>query len=301
MVFVVAAVLIAVAFLSSRLLPRALHGRSWIFAHPRAGLALWTASLLLGVAALTAAMAYVVAAALRMAASPATTPLNACDCVNAAGIYVLGWLLTAVVGGVGSLAIYSGACRAIRNWNLRHEVAAALLMEAEGALIAGEEVMVYPHTSPLALGVPGRHRLVAVSESLRGRLDETELAAVLTHERAHLRQHHALLTQLASMHSACVPRTRGARNFESAVRILVELAADDAAARRHGVVVTASALRKASDLDASMALRAARLELRRRSGAEILDQALDQAERDRDLIRAAAPASRPSTPATRPA
>ena len=263
MVFVNAGLLLGVTLLSSRILPQMLHGRSWVFAHPRAGLTLWAASLLLGVASLTAAMSYVVLAAMCMAQSPSTAPLNACDCVNAAGIYVLGWVLTAVVGGLGSLAVYSGANRVARNWDLRRQITAALLTEAEDTLIAGETVMVYPHPHPLAIGVPGRHHLIALSESLRNRLDESELAAVLTHERAHLRQHHTVMTQLASIHSACLPRTRGARNFESAVRTLIELAADDAAVRRHGLAVTASALRKASDLDASMAVRADRLELRR--------------------------------------
>jgi len=292
MVLVNAAALIAIALVASRLLPAMLHGRTWLFTHPRTGLTLWIGSLVIGIAALTAATAYVLRAALQMAAHPSATPLDACQCVNAAGIYVLGWVLTALVGGVGSFAVYTAATRAARNWQLRQGVTTALLLEAEQTVVAGEPVLVYETNTPLALGVPGRHPLIAISDSLRTCLDESELAVVVAHERAHLRQHHTVLTQIATLHRACLPRAASARQFESAVRTLVELAADDAAARQYGIAVTAAALRKAAALDPSMALRAERLDLRRRA---------PQDARDLDRPSAATPAIRPRMPAARPA
>ena len=83
------------------------------------------------------------------------------------------------------------------------------------------------------------------------------------HERAHVDLRHGLVLRLAEVNAACLPRVRAAAEMMRSSALLVELVADDAAARRCGTAV-ASALRTLGTLedDESMLLRALRLEQR---------------------------------------
>lgn len=62
-----------------------------------------------------------------------------------------------------------------------------------------------------------------------GALDESQLRAVLAHERAHLRGRHHLLVTLAGALSAAFPRVPAFRVAGEQVARLAELSADDAA------------------------------------------------------------------------
>ena len=103
-----------------------------------------------------------------------------------------------------------------------------------------------------------------VSSRLRDTLTPAQLEAVVEHERGHLLQHHHLLVQLADLQYRCAPVLPCARSLERSMHLLVELAADDHAARRCGRSTTASALRAlgAATGDPSLPLRAHRLEVR---------------------------------------
>ena len=87
---------------------------------------------------------------------------------------------------------------------------------------------------------------------------------MLEHERAHLRYRHHLAMGIASIYAGCLPRTRSARALVRTTRLLVELTADDAAARRVGAVHLANALTQVGEAtgDAAMIVRAERLTLR---------------------------------------
>jgi hypothetical protein len=74
------------------------------------------------------------------------------------------------------------------------------------------------------------------------RLSNEELAAVLAHERVHVRARHHWLVQSAEALAAGFPGVAVFAAFRDEVGWLVELAADDAAARRHGRMATALAL-----------------------------------------------------------
>jgi Zn-dependent protease with chaperone function len=103
-------------------------------------------------------------------------------------------------------------------------------------------VTVIDHAAPAAYCLPGRHGRVVVTTAALGALDDDRLAAVLAHERAHLRQrHHLLRTTAEALAEAlpCVPALAIARDE---VARLAELAADDAAARRSGRLTVAAAL-----------------------------------------------------------
>src|SRR5690606_9085903 len=102
---------------------------------------------------------------------------------------------------------------------------------------------------------------IVISSGLTDRLSPAELRAIIEHERAHLRGRHDLATRLAALSCACLPAVLASQELHRATQLLTELIADDAAARRCGRDVTASALAKLSAAagDQLMLLRAERL------------------------------------------
>jgi Zn-dependent protease with chaperone function len=103
-------------------------------------------------------------------------------------------------------------------------------------------VTILEHHRPLAYCLPGRPGPVVLSSATLHRLDTAQLAAVLAHERAHQTSHHHQLTLLAQVLAAGFPWLPAARLGHGAVARLVELAADDAAARAQGRRQVAAAL-----------------------------------------------------------
>ena len=116
-----------------------------------------------------------------------------------------------------------------------------------------------------ALAVPGPNPHILVSRGLVTALTADELAAVIEHERSHLVNCHSMIVTLAEINQACVPRLAAARAFGSALTVIVELVADDAAVRRCGASALSAALRvlDAAGESNSAALRADRLDRRR--------------------------------------
>jgi Zn-dependent protease with chaperone function len=107
---------------------------------------------------------------------------------------------------------------------------------------SAERLIVLESAHPQAWSLPGAQaRLVVTTGALR-RLGDREFAAVLAHELGHVRaRHHWLLQCAEALHSG-FPGARIFRLFREQVGRLVELAADDSAARRHGRMATALAL-----------------------------------------------------------
>ncbi|MGH4035202.1 M48 family metalloprotease [Actinomycetota bacterium Odt1-20B] len=86
-----------------------------------------------------------------------------------------------------------------------------------------------PH--PDAYALPGRpHRVVVTTAMLRS-LDAAERDALLAHERAHNQAHHHYFLAAAELAAHCHPALRAPR---TAIRLAVERAADEAAARATG-------------------------------------------------------------------
>ncbi len=75
---------------------------------------------------------------------------------------------------------------------------------------------------------------VVVSEGTLTTLADNEMAAILTHERAHLRARHDLVLEMFTAVHAAFPRFVRSANALDAVRLLIELLADDAAVRAAG-------------------------------------------------------------------
>lgn len=102
---------------------------------------------------------------------------------------------------------------------------------------------VLAHDEPVAYCLPGlRHSRVVVSRGTVDSLDADEFAAVLAHERAHLRaRHDIVLDSFGALHRAFPLLIRSELPLSES-RVLVEMMADDDAVREVGRLPLARAL-----------------------------------------------------------
>ena len=92
--------------------------------------------------------------------------------------------------------------------------------------------LVIQHPTPVAYCLPGGARSVTVlSDGLLNMLSRDELSAVLTHERAHLAQHHHLLLWAFAAWRAALPWLPTSLLAQRSVNELIEMLADDEALR----------------------------------------------------------------------
>jgi Zn-dependent protease with chaperone function len=151
-------------------------------------------------------------------------------------------LLAAVASGL----VIGGSVAGLRAWRAagRHRELLALAGRPATSL-AG--VTVLEHGRPFAYCLPGRPGPVVLSSATLHRLEPGQLAAVLAHERAHQAGRHHWLVLLAQALRVGFPWLPAARLAGKAVARLVELVADDAAARAHGRRQVAAALAALGD------------------------------------------------------
>lgn len=154
-----------------------------------------------------------------------------------------------IVGAAGAMAIIALMTRtatvAVRHWHAQRLSLRAhhdLLTLLGGTSTLGPEpVLRMPHSTPMAYSVGGRHGLMVVSDGVQ-QLPPAQLAAVLCHERAHLRGRHHLIVSLAEVLAAAAPWVPLTRRAPHAVRLLVELCADAVAVRTCGAAAVGGAL-----------------------------------------------------------
>lgn len=116
---------------------------------------------------------------------------------------------------------------------------------------------------PLAYCVPGRKPKVVVSAAALELLSPDQTAAVVAHERAHLRARHDLVLEAFTALHVAFPRFVRSKAALDAVNQLLEMLADDDAARRVGATRLHQALDKLShtaDAEEVVAARSQRLE-----------------------------------------
>ena len=106
------------------------------------------------------------------------------------------------------------------------------------------ETAVVDSAHPVAYCLPGLRPRVVVSRGVLTALDEDELRAVLDHELAHVVQRHDLVVLPFVALRATFPRLPAVCAAVEQVALLVEMLADDRAARRHDRDVLARALAK---------------------------------------------------------
>jgi Zn-dependent protease with chaperone function len=98
------------------------------------------------------------------------------------------------------------------------------------------------HSQPAAYCVAGRQPTVILTTGAIQALDPGQLDAVLAHERAHLTGRHHRLVAMARIGREVLPFLPLMRDAEEQVARLVELHADDAAARSRDPRLLATAL-----------------------------------------------------------
>ena len=253
-----AAALLAASLAVLWLAPRLLGLGNWRVRLPRTALALWFGAIFGAVALAVAAV---------------VVPLTCCLGVDegaAAAIHdegspvtMLGWLALALVGALVGLVsgVAEPLARSRREAAGRFEHAVVLREDRPGFTLVWID-----SDRPATFAVPSRHSEVVVTAGLRELLTSVQLEAVIAHERAHLRQRHSWAVRIAEVTSSCMPSSwRVGVEFRRATLLLVELIADDAAAKQVGAVHLANALAAMGRAcgDVGMDLRADRLALRR--------------------------------------
>ncbi len=223
--------LLAFAVLAGFVGPRLLGRSRWPQRSPRLGVAAWL--VLSGSSAFSGLLAVTtVAVPLSVAGHGLADWWRAClgelrHYYGDASLTVAGLAAIAAATVVGRLA-YSAVShlRAVARVRRRHQTSLALLSAETAALV------VLPHPVPAAYCVPGRPGRIIVTDSAMRALEPDQVDAVLAHERAHLTGRHALLVGTATV----LERTFGALapvfgRSRREVATLVEMIADDAAAR----------------------------------------------------------------------
>ena len=208
---------------------------------PRAAIVLWQS--IAAAAVLSAFSAGLAIASGLFARHPGGQP----DWSPAAEIGALGWplwlcsvmvfALTLLIGVrlVASSVIVAAETRRRR---AHHRMVVDLL----GDHRHGSGVRVIDVAEPLAYCLPGIRSRVVLSKGTLSALSHSEIQAILRHERAHLRARHDLVLEaFIAVHTA-FPRFVRSGSALRAVRLLVELLADDAAVRAVGPAPVARAL-----------------------------------------------------------
>lgn len=161
-----------------------------------------------------------------------------------AGLIVVTLLVTSV------LARTIGVMRARAHHRMLVDLLGEHRSEAPGAFVL-------EHESATAYCLPGFHPRIVLSSGALRTLGTDELAAVLAHERAHLRAHHHLVLLPYEVLASLSSRSRVLATSRNEVRSLIEMAADDRALRECGRGALARALcRLTADATPTFALGA---------------------------------------------
>ncbi|ROT32099.1 M56 family metallopeptidase [Micromonospora sp. HM5-17] len=107
---------------------------------------------------------------------------------------------------------------------------------------AAPGALVLDHPSAAAYCLPGVRPQVVVSAGTLSLLDRAQLAAVLSHERAHADERHDLVLLPFTALCRALPWARWVRAAHETVALLVEMRADDKARKLHADAPLAAAL-----------------------------------------------------------
>src|SRR6266852_5762552 len=129
------------------------------------------------------------------------------------------------------------ACEAEQGLGLRASQQARHRQRALLGLLAHDDpkvpgALVVDHPAAAAYCVPGLRSAIVISAGALDLLDQAELAAVLAHERAHLRARHDLVLLPFTALLRAFRWSAVAREANREVALLVEMMADDRAQRR---------------------------------------------------------------------
>ena len=239
------AAFLAVVAIGSALGASALIQASWPRRSPAAAILLWQA---LGLAAGLAAVGTLIGLAMPASnagvlrsALRAGTLLQARDVFQLTGMFGAPGGLPAVIAAVRLTCLAAGLLLfALLCWVLvavsvaalqarRRQRALLTLLAHLDPKVPGALVVDYP--SAAAYCLPGLRSQIVVSVGTLELLGRAELAAVLAHERAHLRERHDLVLLPFTALRRAFPRSATCTDAHRSVALLVEMLADDRALR----------------------------------------------------------------------
>jgi Zn-dependent protease with chaperone function len=229
-----------VALVLSGPVPAALARATWPTRAPRASIVLWQSIALAAVlSAFSAGIA--IASRLFVPGADGRPTATITSEIAALGLplwaaYVFVFAVTLVIGARLTYAVVQVAI-ATRRRRAHHRMVVDLVGKSQG-----HHLRILDVAQPLAYCLPGVRSRVVVSEGALNALADNEMAAILTHERAHLRARHDLVLEMFTAVHAAFPRFVRSANALNAVRLLIELLADDAAVRAAGPTPLARAL-----------------------------------------------------------
>ena len=209
-------------------------------ASARLGLAAWLTAMASVLASATAALEFLVQAAMS-----GWSRLAEVVCRSVAGHACAQTVYTnaAFELALAAVAILAALAAAAAAWRYGRSVQRAqrrTRAHAEAARITGRGLpgvtaaVVLDAPQPAAYCVSGRPGTIVLTSGALALLDPPQLAAVLAHERAHLAGHHHLLIALTRGLAAVFPAGPLFAQGPGNVARLAEMCADDAAARRSG-------------------------------------------------------------------
>jgi Zn-dependent protease with chaperone function len=225
--------------------PAMLARASWPLRAPRAAIVLWQAIALAGVlSAFSAGLA--IASRLFVPGPDGRPTATVTSELEVLGwplwtLYVVVFALTLVVGVRLAVAVIQVAI-ATRRRRAHHRMLVDLLGIDHDSAPRASGLRILDVSQPLAYCLPGVRSRVVVSEGTLTALSDGEMSAILSHERAHLRARHDLVLEMFTAVHAAFPRFVRSGSALDAVRLLIELLADDAAVRTAGPTPLARAL-----------------------------------------------------------
>ena len=234
-----------VALLLSGPVPALLARAHWPLRAPRAAIVLWQS---IALAAVLSAFSAGIAIASRLFVPgpdgrPTATITSEIDVLGWPlwTAYVVVFILTLVIGA-RLLASVLEVAIATRRRRAHHRMVVDLVGAHRPRTWSRSGLRVLDVAEPLAYCLPGVRSRVVVSEGALKALSDSEVGAILEHERAHLRARHDLVLEMFTAVHAAFPRLVRSAHALNAVRLLIELLADDAAVRAEGPTPLARAL-----------------------------------------------------------
>lgn len=173
-------------------------------------------------------------------------------------INVFGWIAVAVLGIL--IFRFGAALGELRTSRRRlGEQFALLIPRGKMTELSGHRVVIFDSEHIVLMAVPSK-KCIMVSSQVVSSLNPELLQAALTHEQAHLDQHHGFIRAAGVLAMAVAPGFSASERMAQATRITTELLADDAAAQRFSKHTVAQALKACFGTSPLIDERVARLE-----------------------------------------
>lgn len=211
----------------------------WSLRHPGTALLLWHGIVVGAITAVLGALLTLGLMPYQQGILPALGELISGTIPTGFGPAHVTAIVAAAALAAAALAVQLGSTWLNRRQRARHR----LLLDLVARPAPDRDALVVDHPATTAYHLPGRGRCIVLSTGALAALTPEQLDAVMAHERAHAREHHHLL--LTPFHLLRqLTKSRFTRRVCDHVELLVEMRADDHAARHHGAATLAAALQR---------------------------------------------------------